>query len=116
MITMFAIPNCETVKKARSFLEKKKIAYEFTDFKKSPPTKTQIKEWGEYLGELPVNKKGLTYRKYKDTYEALPNSEKINFIIANPSIIKRPILVKNGKTIAIGFDENQWSQTPIALS
>jgi arsenate reductase len=60
MISMFAIPNCDTVKKARTFLEQNKIDYEFIDFKKNPPTKTQIKAWADYFGELPINKKGLT--------------------------------------------------------
>ncbi|MCW8398942.1 Spx/MgsR family RNA polymerase-binding regulatory protein [Legionella sp. PATHC038] len=108
MISMFAIPNCDTVKKARTFLENNKIAYEFIDLKKIPPTKAQIQAWGEYLGELPVNKKGTTYRKYKDNYEALNMAEKVDFIIANPSLIKRPVLVQNGKTIALGFDEKQY--------
>ena len=107
---MFAIPNCDTVKKARDYLEKNKIAYEFNDFKKNPPTKEQIIAWGDYLGELPVNKKGMTYRKHKDHYEALGPSEKINFIIANPSMIKRPVLMQNGKTIALGFDEKDYKQ------
>ncbi|HHF7365944.1 TPA: arsenate reductase family protein [Legionella bozemanae] len=110
MISMFAIPNCDTVKKARTFLEQNKIDYEFIDFKKSPPTKAQIKAWGDYLGELPINKKGMTYRKYKDYYEALSLSEKIDFIIANTSLIKRPVLVQNGKTLAIGFNEDQYKE------
>ena len=107
---MFAIPNCDTVKKARNFLEKNKVDYEFIDFKKSPATKAQIEAWSDYLGELPINKKGMTYRKYKDHYEALSKSEKIDFIIANSSLIKRPVLVQNGKTIALGFNEEQYKE------
>jgi arsenate reductase (glutaredoxin) len=82
----------------------------FIDFKKSPPTKAQINAWSEYLGELPVNKKGMTYRKYKDHYEALSQSEKIDFIIANTSLIKRPVLMQNGKIIALGFDEEHYKE------
>ncbi len=110
MISMFAIPNCDTVKKARNFLEKNKVDYEFIDFKKSPPTKVQIEGWSDFLGELPINKKGMTYRKYKDHYEALSMPEKIDFVIANTSLIKRPVLVKNGKTIALGFSEDQYKE------
>ena len=110
MILMFAIPNCDTVKKARKFLEDNKIDYEFIDFKKSPPTKEQIKAWGDYAGELPINKKGMTYRKYKEQYEALSMSEQIDFIIANPSLIKRPVLVQNDKTIALGFNEKHYKE------
>lgn len=107
---MFAIPNCDTVKKARTFLEKNKIDYDFIDFKKTPPTKAQIKAWSEYAGELPVNKKGMTYRKYKDHYEALSMTEKIDFIIANTSLIKRPVVEKNGKIVALGFSEERYSE------
>ncbi len=109
MISMFAIPNCDTVKKARLFLEKNQIEYEFIDFKKKPPTLLQIKAWSEYLKELPINKKGSTYRKFKDQYEVLSLPDKIDFIIANPSIIKRPVLVKDGMIMAIGFSEEQYN-------
>lgn len=110
MISMFAIPHCNTVKKARIFLEKNKIDYEFIDFKKCPPTNLQIKAWSDYSDELPINKKGITYRKYKDHYEALSMPEKIDFIIANTSLIKRPVLIKNNKVIALGFTEEQYEE------
>jgi arsenate reductase (glutaredoxin) len=110
MISMFAITHCDTVKKARQFLEKNKIDYHFIDFKKSPPTKEQIKAWGDYLGELPINKKGATYRKYKGYYDALAIPEQVDFIIANTSLIKRPVLMQREKVIAIGFNEDQYNQ------
>lgn len=106
MITMYAIPNCDTVKKARTFLDKKKVEYQFIDFKKTAPTTEQIKRWGEFFGELPANKKGITYRKFKDVYEALTPAQKIKFLIENNSMIKRPVLEIDGKTIAIGFEED----------
>lgn len=108
MIVMYAIANCDTVKKARTYLEKKKVSYEFVDFKKTPPTSDQIKKWAEYFGELPVNKKGITYKKFKEEYEALSPALKIKFIIENTSMIKRPVLEKNNKTIAMGFDEEEY--------
>ena len=108
MISMYAIANCDTVKKARAFLDKKKISYEFIDFKKVSPDKKMIKAWADFMGELPVNKKGLTYKKYKEEYESLSELEKINFIIEHSSMIKRPVLMKEMKTIAIGFDEENY--------
>lgn len=107
---MFGIPNCDTVKKARTFLEKNKVAYEFIDFKKIPPTVEQIKQWSDFAGELPVNKRGTTYRKHKDAYEALSLEEKVAFIIANVSLIKRPVLEENGKVVALGFDEEHYQE------
>jgi arsenate reductase (glutaredoxin) len=52
----------------------------------------------------------MTYRKYKETYEALSSAEKIDFIIANTSLIKRPVLVNNEHVIALGFDEKHYEQ------
>ena len=110
MFVMYAIANCDTVKKARVFLEKKKVDYTFVDFKKSAPTAEQIKRWGEFFGELPANKKGLTYKKYKDEFEALTPAKKVQFLIENSSMIKRPILEKNDKTLAMGFDEEEYKK------
>jgi Spx/MgsR family transcriptional regulator len=107
---MFAIPNCDTVKKARDYLEKNKVNYEFIDFKKTTPTKEQIEKWSTFCDDLPINKKGTTYRKYKDTYETLSYEEKKDFIIANVSLIKRPVLEKNGEVIALGFNEELYGE------
>lgn len=105
MIKLFGIPNCDTVKKARVFLEKKSVTFEFIDFKKSPPVQEDIERWEKSFGGLPVNTKGTTYKKFKDTFENLNTTEKRKFIIANPSMIKRPILEKNNMVLAFGFDE-----------
>ncbi|PIP93795.1 MAG: arsenate reductase [Bdellovibrio sp. CG12_big_fil_rev_8_21_14_0_65_39_13] len=110
MFTMYAIPNCDTVKKARTYLEKKKKDYEFVDFKKCQPTVEDIKRWAAAFGELPVNKKGLTYKKYKEEYEALSEAKKIKFIQEHASMIKRPILEKKGKVLAFGFEEEAYSK------
>ncbi len=105
---LFGIPNCDTVKKARTFLEKKKSEFDFIDFKKTPPTPDDINRWSKAFGELPVNKSGLTYKKHKEQYEKLSDKEKISFLCANSSMIKRPILEKNGKVLAFGFKEDEY--------
>jgi Spx/MgsR family transcriptional regulator len=105
---MYGIPNCDTVKKARVYLDKKKIIYQFIDFKKTPPTKDLIKKWTDFMGDWPVNKKGTTYRKFKEEFEKLASSKKSDFIILNSSMVKRPILENAGKTIAAGFDEETY--------
>lgn len=108
--TLFAIPNCDTVKKARLFLEKHKIDYTFIDFKKSPPQKADIKRWEHFFGQLPANTKGPTFRKIRDEYEKSSVSKKIDLLISNNSAIKRPILEKNGITLSIGFDEDIYKK------
>ncbi len=107
---LYGIPNCNTVKKARDFLDKKKIQYEFSDFKKTKPTVSEIKKWKEAFGELPVNKQGLTYRKYKEQYEELTANDKIKFLCDQPSMIKRPILEIDGNILAFGFDITKYEQ------
>lgn len=108
MYKLFGIPNCDTVKKARTFLEKKGVDYEFVDFKKSAPSPQDIKRWEEKFGDLPVNTKGPTYRKNKEEYEALTPAQKVKFLTTQTSMIKRPILEKNGKVLAFGFDEETY--------
>lgn len=105
MLTMYAIANCDTVKKARKHLDSQKVSYQFYDFKKTPPTKELINAWSDFLKELPVNKKGLTYKKYKDQFEDLSEKEKIQFLIEQSSMIKRPIVMNSSKVLAIGYDE-----------
>jgi len=105
MKKMYGIPNCDTVKKARTFLEKNKIEYEFIDFKKIPPTKNDLERWKKSFGDWPVNKKGPTFRKNKEQFEALLEKDLVEFIIQNSSMIKRPIIEDEGKVLSFGFDE-----------
>ena len=106
---LYGIPNCNTVKKARDFLGKKKIQYEFSDFKKTKPTVSEIKKWKEAFGELPVNKQGLTYRKYKEQYEELATNDKIKFLCDQPSMIKRPVLDLGGGKLLVGFKPDAYA-------
>lgn len=105
---IYGIPNCDTVKKARTFLEKKGITFDFIDFKKTPPTTDDIKRWQEAFGELPVNKKGTTYKKFKDEFEALTPAAQVKFLTINPSMIKRPVLEVRGKVLCFGFDAEKY--------
>lgn len=110
MYKLFGIPNCDTVKKARTFLDKKKMEVEFIDFKKYRPTTTDIERWSDAFGGVPVNVKGVTYKKHKDEFEKLTRKAQVAFIQDNTSMIKRPILEKNGKVIHFGFDEEIYKK------
>ena len=81
MIKLYGIPNCNTVKKAQVFLQENKIEFEFVNFKKIAPNKTQIKRWKSAMGDWPVNKKGLTFRKHKESYEQADSSSKLELIL-----------------------------------
>ena len=105
---LFGISNCDTVKKVRAFLEKRKVNYEFVDFKKRPPNEADIRRWKTFLNTWPVNTKGPTFRKIREQFEAANEAQKMKLLIENSSAIKRPILEKNGAVQAIGFDPNYY--------
>lgn len=111
MLQMYGIKNCDTVKKARTFLEKNKIDYEFHDFKKEPPTKKQIEQWLQQVDwQILLNMRGMTWRRLPETeQENINKSKAIKLMLSNPSIIKRPILEVKTK-IFVGFDENTYQK------
>jgi arsenate reductase len=110
MIYLFGIPNCDTVKKARTYLESRSIPFEFVDFKKTPPTIESIELWKKHFGGLPVNSKGQTYKKHAKEYEVLSEKEQIAFICKNSSMIKRPILQKDKIVLSFGFNEDDFKK------
>ncbi|MBA2405004.1 MAG: Spx/MgsR family RNA polymerase-binding regulatory protein [Bdellovibrionales bacterium] len=110
MIYLYGIPNCDTVKKARTYLEAKAIPFEFIDFKKQPPTLELVLLWQKAFGGLPVNVKGQTYKKHAAEYEALSEKAKITFICSHSSMIKRPILQKDKTVLSFGFDEKDFQK------
>ncbi len=105
---LYGIPNCETVKKAQRFLDARDIEYKFVNFKKEPPSFEDILRWKEAMGEWPVNKKGVTYKKLKDPFEKLKEKDVPAFLIENTSMIKRPILERKSKVLAFGFNEDEY--------
>lgn len=110
MYKIYGIPNCNTVKKALTHLDKNKIEYIFVNFKKEAPTQKLIKQWKSDFGDWPVNKKGPTYRKIKESFENANTQEKYKILTEFSSAIKRPILVKNDSAICFGYDEEFYNQ------
>ena len=109
MFTVYGIPNCNTVKKALTHLEQNGIDFEFISFKKVLPNESQIKEWKKAFGDWPVNKKGPTYRKIKEAFESANALQKTHLLISNTSAIKRPIVMKDDKVLAFGYDEDTYN-------
>ena len=105
-IKMYGIKNCQTMKKAMTWLESKGIEFEFHDYKKQGIDQNSLSEW---LTQKPwdeiINKRGTTWRKLtEDEKTDIDNSKAIQLMIANPSLIKRPALLVDGK-LYLGFDE-----------
>jgi len=111
-ITLYGIANCDTVKKARNWLDAQATPYVFHDFKKSGIERTLIESWlRDVAWDVLLNRKGTTWR-------ALPDEEKTAIVdahsatevmLASPSIIKRPVLRKDGST-HVGFSDQLYRQ------
>jgi arsenate reductase (glutaredoxin) len=115
-LKLYGIPNCNTVKKARDWLESHAIAYEFHDFKKQGTSAPLLESWlSQVSHEKLINRAGLTWRGLDDNTKAntIDNASASALMQAKTSVIKRPILEKNGKILYLGFDETQY-QTLLA--
>jgi Spx/MgsR family transcriptional regulator len=110
MMKLYGIANCDTVKKARIYLQDNHIEFDFIDFKKIKPTKADLLRWKKVFGGWPLNTKGPTYRKHEAELESLSEAQKPDFIIENSSMIKRPILERDGVVLAFGFDEEVYKK------
>jgi arsenate reductase (glutaredoxin) len=95
--TIYGIKNCDTMKKARAWLDAKGVAYDFHDYKTSGIAKEKLKGWSDKLGwETLLNRAGTTFRK-------LPDADKEDLTEKRaPSMIKRPVLEAGGKLL-VGF-------------
>ena len=112
MIRVLGIVNCDTVKKARAWLDAHGIAYEFVDFKKSPPTREAIERWCECLGaDTVVNRRGTTWRKLEpaDQARAATPEGAVALLLSHPSAIKRPV-VESGSEVWVGFDADTFAR------
>ncbi len=110
MYTVYGIKNCDTIKKTLKYLDEHAIAYEFVDFKKTPPTKEFIARWKDFLKDWPVNRRGPTFRKIKDDFESANDTQRTALLLESSSAIKRPLLEKKGKPLVAGFDEAAYSK------
>lgn len=109
MTTLYGIPNCDTVKKARAWLDRHGIAYEFHDYKKAGIDAATLKSWCEEFGhEKVLNQKGSTWRKLDDAQRAgMTQAKAIKLMQEYPSVIKRPLL-DTGKRRLLGFTEAEY--------
>jgi Spx/MgsR family transcriptional regulator len=109
-VRIHGIKNCDTMKKAFAWLDAHGIAYDFHDYKKVGVTDAQLARWSDDAGwEKVLNRAGTTFRKLPDTEQQnLTRDKTIALMIANPSMIKRPIL-EVGDTIEIGFKPERYA-------
>ena len=111
--TLYGIPNCDTVKRARAWLDDHGIAYRFHDFKKEGVPEAELDRWLKAPGwEALVNRRGTTWRKLDDATRAsvVDAGAARTVLLAHPSLIKRPVVHWDGRPdVTTGFDGAEWS-------
>lgn len=112
-MTLYGIPNCSTVKKARVWLDQQGIAYDFHDFKKSGISAATLESWLQQVEwEKLVNRAGMTWRGLSEQDKAAVQdaASASQLMQSHTSVIKRPILVKDGAVIAVGYTEPAYAK------
>ena len=111
-ITIYGIKNCETMKKARAFLDKHKVAYVFHDYKSAGIERAKLEGWAKKAGwETLLNRAGTTFKKLPDKdKEGLSEKKAIALMLAQPSMIKRPVLELSGGKLLVGFKPEEYGK------
>lgn len=109
MITVYGIPNCDTVKKARKWLDAQGIDYAFHDYKKAGASEALLREWCAVKPwEVLLNTRGTTFRKLDQEDKAeIDEAKAIALMAAHPSMIKRPV-VEHAGGLLVGFKTEDW--------
>ena len=109
MITMYGIKNCDTIKKARNFVDNSRVSYSFHDYKVSGIEEGKLREWvADHGWETILNRSGTTFRALPEGDRAHIDADKaVLLMMGNPSMIKRPILDVGGRTV-VGFKASTY--------
>jgi arsenate reductase len=109
-LTIYGIKNCDTMKKARAALDRRGVAYAFHDYKSAGIARAKLEGWVKKAGwETLLNKAGTTFRKLPDKdKEGLTEKKAIALMLAQPSLIKRPVLELSGGKLLVGFKPEQY--------
>lgn len=109
---LYGIPNCTTVKKARAWLDEHGVAYEFHDYKKLGIDAATLDGWlAQQPWEKLVNRAGTTWRGLEDVEKAAVTdaASAAALMMAKPSVIRRPVVIKDGRILAVGFDTDTYA-------
>ena len=110
-ITIYGIPNCDTMKKARSWLDAQGVDYAFHDYKKAGIDAKRLAAWSKKVGwETLLNRAGTTFRKLPESdKQGLDEAKAIALMVAQPSLIKRPVLDLGGGKLIVGFKPETYA-------
>ena len=111
-ITIYGIKNCDTMKKARTWLDKHGVAYGFHDYKSAGIDRERLERWAKKVGwETLLNRSGLTFKKLPDKEkEGITEKKAIALMLDKPSMIKRPVLDLGGGKLMVGFKPEQYDE------
>jgi arsenate reductase len=111
-ITIYGIKNCGTMTKARAWLEKHGVDYEFHDYKVAGIDKARLEGWAKKVGwETLVNKAGTTFRKLPDKDKnGITEKKALALMLAQPSMIKRPVVELGGGKLLVGFKPDEYAK------
>ena len=109
-VTIYGIKNCDTMKKARAWLDKASQVYVFHDYKTAGIDRTRLEAWAAKVGwETLLNRSGTTFRKLPDTEKTgLTEKKAISLMLEQPSMIKRPVLELPGGKLVVGFKPAEY--------
>ena len=110
---VYGIPNCDTVKRARAWLQARGVPHEFNDFKKAPPSPAQLQEWAARVGwERLLNRQGSTWRQLDEAAKAgaADAAGACRLLAQQPSAIKRPVVQWPDGALTVGFDAEDWQR------
>jgi arsenate reductase len=115
-ITIYGIKNCDTMKKARAWLDKQGVDYYFHDYKSAGIEREKLERWAKKVGwETLLNRAGTTFRKLPDKdKEGLTEKKAIALMLAQPSMIKRPVLDLGGGKLLVGFKPELYEEAVAA--
>lgn len=109
MYTLYAIPNCDTVKKARTWLAERGVAYQFHDYKKQGIDRPTLDRWlTQKSWEELVNQAGTTWKKVPDADKPTDTDSAIALMLAKPSVIRRPLIESDRQIVALGFKADDY--------
>lgn len=110
MTILYGIPNCDTVKRARRWLDDHGVTHAFQDYRKQGVEEAALRGWVDRLGwEALLNRSGTTFRKLPEAQKQDLDAEKaIAIMRENPSAIRRPVVVQ-GDTLVVGFDQDRFA-------
>jgi arsenate reductase len=110
-ITIYGIKNCDTMKKARAWLDQRGVAYDFHDYKTAGIDRDRLERWTKKAGwETLLNRSGLTFKKLPDKdKEGITEKKAIALMLGQPSMIKRPVLDLGSGRLLVGFKPETYA-------